>query len=855
MSPQQRSLSRSTEVSQQLDREIIRRYTDQPVHLPADVREEIERALGGETIRLYALADLDSRKRLGKRWVALSDSYIVIANDQPPAPGVRPQPVSRRPVSEEVQVFCSFAGGLGMPVFFASSPTLAPIAVAGAAGGVLVQPSPTTRVFSDSVPGCDEHELHRRPSVLVQRIDRARVSRIREVRGLSCTTLSLLDGAGAAGAPLVSLSYTHRQRRTIENIRFVLEQQIAGRRTELTGDPDEVYETSVAHAVREAQAAVVGNRLAVIWRLLGYLKPYWRRLTLGLFAATLITITSLVPPYLTGRLLDGIIKPFQTGALASRAALTASLVLLALIGLSYVLREFFAWIRLRTMTVLGEFVARDLRHDLFQHLQRLSLDFFSSKQTGSIISRVSSDTDRIWDFIAFGVVEVSLSILTLTGLSIVLLWLDWPLGLVLTLPLPLLLYSIFAHGRVMHRMFLRAWRKWSNLTDVLSDTIPGVRVVKAFNQERQEKRRFDRRNQEAVTVFNQIHATWTSFWPGLLLAMHTMVVLVWLVAIPRLLGIAPDWLPPLSPGTFVSFLLYTGMFVTPIEIIGQMARMMNRATSSAHRVFEILDTRPQIVDVQSAVVLEPVKGQVTFEDVCFSYDGVRQVIRGMSFEVRPGEMIGLVGPSGSGKTTITNLIARFYEPTGGRLLIDGVDVCKLDTGSYRRQIGMVLQDPFLFHGSVLENIRYGRPDASVKQVIEAAIAANAHDFICRLPHGYDTTVGERGHTLSGGERQRVSIARAILCDPRILILDEATSSVDTETERNIQEALDRLVLGRTVFAIAHRLSTLRRADRLLYIEEGRVVEQGSHDELLAKEGGKYRHLHEIQNELHEMYAV
>jgi ATP-binding cassette, subfamily B, bacterial len=298
-----------------------------------------------------------------------------------------------------------------------------------------------------------------------------------------------------------------------------------------------------------------------------------------------------------------------------------------------------------------------------------------------------------------------------------------------------------------------------------------------------------------------------------------------------------------------------GMFTHPIEVIGQMARMLNRATSSAHRIFEVLDTEPQIVDIADPVKLDPVTGHVVFENVQFSYDGVRQIIKGITFEIKPGQMIGLVGPSGAGKTTITNLIARFYEATGGRILIDGIDIRELDTGLYRRQVGMVLQDPFLFHGSILDNIKYGMPQSGTAQVIAAARAANAHDFICKLPHGYDTIVGERGHTLSGGERQRVSIARAVLGNPRVLILDEATSSVDTETERKIQEALDRLIQGRTVFAIAHRLSTLQRADRLLVVKDGRLVEEGTHAELLAKRDGVYRTLHKLQHELNRMHAV
>jgi ATP-binding cassette subfamily B protein len=412
-------------------------------------------------------------------------------------------------------------------------------------------------------------------------------------------------------------------------------------------------------------------------------------------------------------------------------------------------------------------------------------------------------------------------------------------------PVPVFCWLIYWHGEGLNALFIRCWRKWSRVTDVLSDTIPGIRVVKAFNQEAREIARFGERNDDVTQQFNEVHRVWTTFWPLLMLGVHTTTVLVWVFAVPRLLGNGP----PLSAGVFVSFLLYTTMFVGPIEVIGQMARTINRATSSAHRVFEVLDSEPEVRDVPEPVRLTPVRGRVTFENVTFAYDGVRQILRGISFDVQPGELIGLVGSSGGGKSTVVNLIARFYDVSGGAVRIDGVDVRQLDTGHYRQQLGMVLQDPYLFHGTVLDNIRYGMSDAPLDAVVAAARAANAHDFICKLGQGYDTVVGERGHTLSGGERQRISIARAVLHNPRILILDEATSSVDTETEREIQVALERLIAGRTVFAIAHRLSTLRRASRLFVIDEGRLAEAGTHRELLQKHDGIYRRLYEMQLQL------
>ena len=568
---------------------------------------------------------------------------------------------------------------------------------------------------------------------------------------------------------------------------------------------------------------------------------------MGFTAATVITAVSLVPPYLAGFLIDRVVTPVQDGVLSVQEGASIAWIAVGAMVLVYLVRQSSALVRLRYMSVLGEWVARDLRTELYEHLQRLSLSFYSRKKTGALITRVSSDTDRLWDFLAFGIIDVSLSVVMLIGLSTVLLSLDWKLGLVVVVPVPLFCLAIYKHSERMNRFFIRAWRKWSRVTDVLSDTIPGIRVVKAFNQEKREVRRFNEHNFDVTEEFNRIHHSWTMFWPVLMLAVHGTTVAVWAFAIPRLLGTTGE--ASLTAGTFVQFLLYTTMFIGPVDVIGQIARTVQRATTSAHRVFEVLDTEPEIVDAVEPVRLEPVAGRITFEDVSFGYDGVCQVLHGVSFDVEPGEMIGLVGPSGGGKTTVTNLITRFYDVTAGRVLIDGVDVRMLDTGHFRRQIGIVLQEPYLFYGSVLENVRYGHPEADLERVIEASKAANAHDFIVKLPHGYDTMVGERGQNLSGGERQRVSIARAILHDPRILILDEATSAVDTETERKIQEAMDRLVAGRTVIAIAHRLSTLHKASRLFVMKDGRLAESGTHEELLDRPDGIYRRLHGLQMEL------
>lgn len=675
----------------------------------------------------------------------------------------------------------------------------------------------------------------------ILRIPRADILEIRESQDLSGFRWRIMSRETGAD-PLAELRFSRRQHRSMENIKVLLEHEVVDPSPD--ADPDAVYADSVAEPIRTAQAAVRGNRMAVIWRLLGYLKPYKADLWIGGAAAVLLTALTLVPPRISGMIIDGL----DNDSIGPETLWTY----VGIMGAAYLLHSFFVWVRLRRMSFMGEHVAHDIRTQVYGHLQTLSLRFFTRKQTGSIISRCSSDTDRLWDFIAFGVIEVALAVLMLAGLGTVLILLDWRLGVLMTVPVPFILYAFYLHSRKMRHIFLKAWRKWSDLTSVLSGTIPGIRVVKAFHQEERETRRFTDRNDECLKTFTQVHLVWTRFWPGLTLAFHAITLGVYALALPRLTG---DLQPALSVGTFVTFLLYSGMFMQPLQTIGQMTRMMNRAVSSAHRIFEILDTEPHIPEQTDQIHLRPLQGHIEFRNVHFTYDGVREVLHDISMNVEPGEMIGLVGPSGAGKSTLIQLMVRFYDPTAGEVVIDGHDLRALDIGTYRTQVGMVLQDPYLFHGSIMDNISYGMKNPSPASIIEAARAAHAHDFICKLTQGYETVIGERGQTLSGGERQRVSIARAILHNPRILILDEATSNVDTETERNIQDALDRLVEGRTVIAIAHRLSTLRRADRLVVLKDGKIAETGTHEELLRLEDGVFRGLYDMQQELHAKFVI
>ncbi|MCX7276651.1 MAG: ABC transporter ATP-binding protein [Burkholderiales bacterium] len=575
----------------------------------------------------------------------------------------------------------------------------------------------------------------------------------------------------------------------------------------------------------------------VLLRLWRFAKPYQFQLLGGFLLMLASTAATLVPPYLTIPLMDEVLIPFQSGKQIDVGQV--KWLLAGLLG-SALLAWSLGWVRTWLLALVSERIAADLRTTAFDHLLGLSLDYFGAKRTGDLISRIGSETDRISVFLSLHALDFATDVLMLVMTSTILFSVNPWLALVTLLPLPFIAWMIHTVRDRLRTGFEKIDRVWGEVTNVLADTIPGIRVVKAFAQERREAGRFHAANQANLAVNDRLNKTWSLFTPTVSLLTDIGLLVVWAF------GIWQVSKGQITVGVLTAFLAYIGRFYTRLDSMSRIVSVTQKAAAGAKRIFDILDHVSNVPEPTQPVVVGSgmpgavqVRGQIEMKGIGFRY-GNRSVIRDMDLVIRPGEMIGLVGHSGSGKSTLVNLICRFYDVTDGSIQVDGTDIRRFAVADYRRHIGLVLQEPFLFFGTIAENIAYGRPDATRAEIVAAARAAHAHEFILRLPQGYDSLVGERGQGLSGGERQRISIARALLIDPRILILDEATSSVDTETENEIQKALDNLVKGRTTIAIAHRLSTLRKADRLVVMDRGRVVEVGPHEELMERQGAYWR---------------
>ena len=572
-----------------------------------------------------------------------------------------------------------------------------------------------------------------------------------------------------------------------------------------------------------------------LFRLWRFAHPYRGQLALGFTLMLLSTAAHMIPPYLTAPLMDNVLIPYQNGQ-----KIDPWLVVYYMGGLlgSALLAWLLGWGKTYVLALVSERMGADLRSATYEHLMKLSLEFFGGKRTGDLMARIGSGSDRICVFLSLHLLDFASDVLMIIMTGVI-LWSMNPWLAVMTLaPLPFIAWMIHLVRDRLRTGFEKIDRVWSEVTNVLADTIPGIRVVKAFAQEHREAARFRDANAHNLAVNDKLNKVWSLFSPTVSFLTEMGLLVIWCFGIWQLSR------GEITVGVLTAFIAYSTRFYGRLDSMSRIVSVTQKSASAAKRIFDILDHVSSVPEPAQPVKLDKIEGRIDLREVGFRY-GNRAVNRGITLNIKAGEMIGLVGHSGSGKSTLVNLICRFYDVSEGAILLDGVDIRSFAVSDYRRNIGLVLQEPFLFFGTIAENIAYGKPHATRQDIIAAARAAHAHEFILRLPQGYDSMVGERGQGLSGGERQRISIARALLIDPRILIMDEATSSVDSETEKEIQKALDNLVQGRTTIAIAHRLSTLHRADRLVVLDRGQVVEVGSHDELMAKEGAYYR-LYEAQ---------
>ncbi|OYQ39402.1 ABC transporter [Rhodoferax sp. TH121] len=646
--------------------------------------------------------------------------------------------------------------------------------------------------------------------------------------------LDLQDASGQLATWRFTLGQNLHALRLVDQFQAQLESTVSGR--PLVQAPTQVCPSCKAPLEPEQEECPVCTKVVhtppstwTLFRLWRFAKPYQGQLLLGFVLTLLGTAASLVPPYLTMPLMDNVLIPFQNGQTID--PMLVALYMGGLLG-SAVLAWVLSWAKTYILALVSERIGADLRTTTYEHLLRLSLEYFGGKRTGDLMSRIGSESDRICVFLSLHLLDFATDVIMLTMTAVILFSINPWLALVTLVPLPFIAWMIHFVRDRLRTGFEKIDRVWGEVTNVLADTIPGVRVVKAFAQEKREATRFREANKHNLAVNDRINKIWSLFSPSVSFLTELGLLVVWAF------GIWQVSRGEITVGVLTAFIAYISRFYGRLDSMSRIVSVTQKSASAAKRIFDILDHVSSVPEPAKPVPMGKVQGSIEVRDVGFRY-GNREVNRGICLKIAPGEMVGLVGHSGSGKSTLVNLICRFYDVSEGAILVDGVDIRSYAISDYRQNIGLVLQEPFLFFGTIADNIAYGKPDATRAEIIAAARAAHAHEFILRLPQGYDSMVGERGQGLSGGERQRISIARALLIDPRILILDEATSSVDSETEKEIQRALENLVQGRTTIAIAHRLSTLHRADRLVVLDRGKVVEEGTHDALMAAEGAYY----------------
>jgi len=571
----------------------------------------------------------------------------------------------------------------------------------------------------------------------------------------------------------------------------------------------------------------------ILKRLFLLLSPYWKAIIISALLLVGRAGLELVPPLFQREIIDEVI---------GRRNLTyLGIIITALIG-AYALNQLVQIGDNYVRHALGEKFIFDLRVRLYAYLQKMSLSFFERTSTGELMSRVTNDLSALENFVTHGSALTAVDFMRLIGGAIILFVLDWRLAALVMIPVPILALAFRHYNTKIRPVYRRVRARLGDINAKLQDNLSGIRVIQAFAREDMEYQRFSKESERYYRARVKGIRYWSIFFPAIRFfgAMGTVIVL----GVGSIMVVKDQ----MSLGTLVAFIAYIASIYDPINRLTEVDNIFQEAIAAGERIFELLDETREVEDAPDAIELPVIQGEMVFDQVHFRYGSGDQVLHAISFKMAPGEVVALVGPSGAGKTSIANLICRFYDPVQGHVTIDGYNLRNIKLTSLRRQVAVVLQDSFLFNNTVAENLHYGKPDATEEELIAAARAANAHDFIRQLPAGYDTQIGERGVRLSGGQKQRLALARAILADPRILILDEATSSVDAEAEYLIQQALERVLKDRTALVIAHRLSTIRNADKIIVLDRGRIEEVGRHEELMQG-NGLYSQLYKRQMEL------
>lgn len=566
-------------------------------------------------------------------------------------------------------------------------------------------------------------------------------------------------------------------------------------------------------------------------KLLGYVTPYTKQLLACMFLSLVTTAVALVPPYMTQMLVDDVLPGRDKQGL---------LFCVGLLFATYVVQYGIGAIRSYYLKITGDKIVADLRNDVYNKAQHLPMKFYDRTSTGSVINRISGDTATIQAFVMRITQEVVVQFFLLIGIIVIMFSLNWQLTLLSLIPVPFVVVGARIFGKKIHPFYRRIWRRWSAVSSILTDTIPGIRVIKAFANEKRSVQKFEAYNAEWLKTDIKASKI-TTLFPNIVGFVITCgSLLIWGVG-GNLVIDSPEFV---SAGLLVSFISYTNMFYGPVQFFANFNDSYQNALNSIERILDIIDAEPE-ADFAKGQHPDKLHGRIEFKNVSFSFDRSKKTLSNVNLVIEPGDIVGIVGTTGAGKSTLVNLLMRYYDHYDGEILMDGINIRDIDMEFYRSQIGYVQQEPMMFHDSIFKNIAYGCERVDVESVIHAAEVANAHEFIARMPDAYDTVLGERGTGLSGGERQRVSIARAVLQNPSILFLDEATAAVDSETEALIQDAIDSLISGRTTLMIAHRLSTLRKANKIIVVDKGEILEMGSPEELMEKKG-KYYKLIQIQ---------